>query len=103
MREKRSIPEATVGFVVTNSKRLSRLNAVGWKLCCEIILRVQQGSVLEVNRHWVAFQDFCCFLGSAGTLFLNDNLVDTNTWEGVGKGTRKKRKGYFMEPGLSSF
>lgn len=82
MRQKRSIPEATVGSVVPNRKSLSGLNTIGWKLCCKVILRVQQSSILEVNRHWVAFQDFCCLLSSAGTLFLHNDLVDTNMWKG---------------------
>lgn len=77
MREKRSVPEATVGFVVTNCKSLRRLNTVGRELGCKIILRVQKWSILEVDWYWIAFQDFSCFLGSARTLFLNHYLVDT--------------------------
>lgn len=106
MREERSIPKAAVRLVVTNCKRLSNLNIVGWKLCCKIILRVQEWCVLEVNWYWVAFQDFSCFFGSTGTLFFNNYLVDTKKKQERGRWRKmawEKILGYIQEPDQNLF
>lgn len=50
-----------------------------------------------MNGHGIAFQDFRSFLGSAGTFFFNDYLVDAKReGDGVGErdeGERKKKLG----------
>lgn len=77
MGEKGGVPVAIVCLIVTNGKGLCRLEAVCRKLRREVVLRVQHGSVLEVNRHRVTLQDLCCLLGPPRALFLNHYLIDT--------------------------
>lgn len=77
MGEEGGVPVAVVRPVVTNGEGLRGLEAVCGKLCCEVVLRVQEGGVLEVNRHGVALQDLCCLLGPPRTLLLHNYLVDT--------------------------
>lgn len=83
MGEQGSVPVSIIGLIITNGERLSRLEAVCWKLCSEVVLRVQYGSVLEVNRHWVALQDFRRLFSSSGTFLLNNDLIDTRNQRGL--------------------
>lgn len=47
-----------------------------WQLCTEVILRVEQRGVLEVNGHRVAAKDLCSTSPlPAGALLLHHHLV----------------------------
>lgn len=81
MRKKRSVPEATVGFVITNSKRLSNLQSIGWNFSSKVVAGIQKRGILEMNGHWVALQDLSCFFGPPRAFLFNNNLVDTRSIE----------------------
>lgn len=55
MGKERGVPVPVVSLIITNSKGLSRLEAVGWEFCSEVVLGIQYGGVLEVDGHRVAF------------------------------------------------
>lgn len=48
------VPETVVGLVVAHGEGLRRVDAAGRELSREVVLRVQQRGVLEVNGNWVA-------------------------------------------------
>lgn len=75
--QQRGIPVTVVGFVVPHSKWLGRVDASGGELSSEVVLRVEEGGVLEVNGNWVAAQDFCRPPCSAWTFLLHHHLVRT--------------------------
>lgn len=55
MGKERGVPVPVVSLIITNSKGLSRLEAVGWEFCSKVVLGIQYGGVLEVDGHRVAF------------------------------------------------
>lgn len=76
MGEEGGVPVAVVRPVITNGKGLCGLETVCRKLGSEVVLRVQEGGVLEVDRHWVALQNLRCLLGPPRTLLLHNYLID---------------------------
>lgn len=102
MRKKRSVPEATVGFVITNSKRLSNLQSIGWNFSSKVVAGIQKRGILEMNGHWVALQDLSCFFGPPRAFLFNNNLVDTRSIERKEE-KKKKRMGYCNTWAVNSF
>lgn len=73
--QQRGVPVAVVGLVVAHGERLWRVDARRRELRGEVVLRVQQRGILEVNGNWVAAQDLCCAPRSAWTFLLHHHLV----------------------------
>lgn len=71
------VPVAVVGLVVAHGEWLWRVDACGGELSSEVVLRVQERGVLEVNGDRVAAQDFCRASCPAWTFLLHHHLVRT--------------------------
>lgn len=77
LRQQGGVPVAAVGVVVAHGERLRRVDARGGELGAEVVLRVKEGGVLEVDGNRVAAQDLRCAAGPAGPLLLHHHLVHT--------------------------
>lgn len=77
LRQQGGVPVAVVGLVVAHGEWLRRVDACGGELSGEVVLRVQQRGVLEVDGNWVAAQDLRCAPRSAWSLLFHHHLVRT--------------------------
>lgn len=59
VRQQRKVPVAVIRVVVSHGEGQWALNPAGRELCCEVILRVQHGCVLEVDGDWITPQNLC--------------------------------------------